>query len=203
MRKMLVVLLVAGALVGGGVTYALVSDSSPATAQEDEDDAATEQDVATDEGAAEDQAAADTRAARDANARAAHTGRADILGQLLDEAVADGVITQEQADQLRAAWDAKREELRGSIGEGPGGHGGRFGGPLSADIEMFLEDGVIDADELATLPEGSPLTDPDGPAAEYLEDGQITEEELQELLPSLRGGSGNRHGVTDEETETG
>jgi hypothetical protein len=60
---------------------------------------------------------------------------------------------------------------------------------------------VIDADELAQLPEGSPLTDPEGPAAPYLEDGQITQEELDELMADLQAeGFRFRHGAgTDQD----
>ena len=53
-------------------------------------------------------------------------------------------------------------------------------------IAEMLEDGVIDATELAELPEGHPLADPQGPAADYLDDGQLTEDELAELRSQLR-----------------
>jgi hypothetical protein len=45
----------------------------------------------------------------------------------------------------------------------------------------LLEDGVIDATELAELPDDHPLKDPDGPAADFLADGELTEDELKQL----------------------
>ena len=197
MRRTLVILLVAGSLVGGAVAYALVSGPSAATAQAEDAPADTDTD-----GVAQEDAATDDRATtRDSDAKATHSGRGDILGDELDDAVAGGVITQEQADQLRRAWDAKREELRGEFRAGRGDHEGRVRGGIGADIQGLLEDGVIDADELAGLPDDHPLNDPDGPAAEFLADGQITEDELRELLPGLRGGAGYSHGGANQDSE--
>ena len=48
-------------------------------------------------------------------------------------------------------------------------------------LHELLEDGVIDADELAALPDDHPVLDADGPFAPYLEDGELTAEELEEL----------------------
>jgi hypothetical protein len=53
-------------------------------------------------------------------------------------------------------------------------------------IAEMLEDGVIDAAELAELPEGHPLADPDGPAADYLDDGELTADELAEIRAKFR-----------------
>ncbi len=64
-----------------------------------------------------------------------------------------------------------------------------------ARIGALLDDGVIDADELAELPEGHPLTDPDGPAADYLDDGQLTVEELRELRSQLHDQAPAPNGV--------
>jgi hypothetical protein len=44
---------------------------------------------------------------------------------------------------------------------------------------------VIDSDEIAELPDDHPLKDPNGPAAKYLGDDQLTKEELQELRQEL------------------
>jgi hypothetical protein len=65
-----------------------------------------------------------------------------------------------------------------------GGAGmGRQSGYLMSDI---WEDGVISTDELALLPEGHPLTDPDGPAAPFLEGG-ITAEEHEQIRAECDG----------------
>lgn len=50
----------------------------------------------------------------------------------------------------------------------------------------FLDDGVIDSGELAQLPEDSQLTDPEGPVAQALADGQLTETELREAEFQIR-----------------
>lgn len=197
MRRLLVGLLVAGTLVGGAIAYAIAADSPAATAQEDEapestDDAATLQDTST--------TAPDASTKDDKQARA---NRNDVLGDVLDEAVADGIITQEQADQLTESFAAKRDEIRAALGSARRDHDGVRGfGRFGVDLRGMLEDGVIDADELAALPDGHPLSDPDGPAAEYLDDGQITQEELDQLVQSFRGGAGLGDGATDK-TESG
>lgn len=65
---------------------------------------------------------------------------------------------------------------------------------LSEDIDSdtaevvngFLDDGVIDSDELAQLPEESVFRDPDGAVAAAVEDGQLTETELREAGLQVR-----------------
>jgi hypothetical protein len=52
---------------------------------------------------------------------------------------------------------------------------------------------VIDADELAGLPEDSPIFDADGPFAPYLVDGELTEEELEELKAIREAEMEERH----------
>lgn len=53
-------------------------------------------------------------------------------------------------------------------------------------VSGFLEDDLIDAGELAQLPEDSVLRDPEGPAAEAIGDGQLTETELREAGLQVR-----------------
>ncbi|HVR78236.1 MAG TPA: ABC transporter permease subunit [Acidimicrobiia bacterium] len=53
-------------------------------------------------------------------------------------------------------------------------------------VSEFLDDDVIDSGELAQLPEDSVLRDPEGPAAEALGDGQLTEAELREAGLQVR-----------------
>ncbi len=200
MRKMLGVLLVVALLAAGGVAYALLSSSS-ATAQDENATTAQDESGTTDTTVVDDPESDDTTT----DDGVARQGRRDILGEVLEGLVADNVITQEQADQIRDAIAAKREELRAEFGSsGERGFGDRHGfrgfGP---GFEDFLADGVIDADELAQLPEGNPLTDPDGPAAPYLEDGQITQEELDQLMADLQAeGFRFRHGFgTDSDQD--
>lgn len=162
MRKVLASLLAVGLLVAGGFAYTLVQDESAATAQESE----TEQDEAT-----EDQV---ERPRRDA-----------VVAEVWEQLIADGVVTAEQAETIQQAFAEKRAELREQF---DGFRGGRHFGHRFDDIRALLEDGVIDADELAELGEDHPLNDPDGPFADLTEDGQITQEELEEL----RGTFGSR-----------
>jgi hypothetical protein len=97
--------------------------------------------------------------------------------EVLDTLVAAGTIRQDQADTIEEAMVAKHEELRES-GEGFRHHRGSRGG---FGLRGLLEDDVISADELAELPDDHPFNDPDGPAADYLDDGQLTRDELKEI----------------------
>ena len=102
--------------------------------------------------------------------------REAALDEVMSGLVADGVITQEQADAVKEALQAKGEELRAERQER------RAERKAQRElIRSFLEDDVIDANELAQLGDDHPLNDPDGPAAPYLDDGQLTKDELREL----------------------
>ncbi|HEY7703433.1 MAG TPA: hypothetical protein VID03_01220 [Acidimicrobiia bacterium] len=122
------------------------------------------------------------------------------LGTLLD----DGVITAEELAQLPENHPLKdsdgplagaledgqitTEELREAFrGLGPGPTP-RFLGRLGLGLRLgaLLDDGVITQEEIDQLPEGSFLKDPNGPAAEYLDDGQLTLDELKELWQGRR-----------------
>lgn len=161
MRKVLASLLAAGLLVAGGVAFALVQDAPAATAQETttEDDTATTDD------------SADTSLER--------PRRGAIVAEVWEELIADGVVTAEQAETIQAAFQEKMAEIRAEFGDRGPRHRFHF------QLGQLLEDGVIDADELAELGEDHPLNDPDGPFADAAADGEITQEELEELRGSL------------------
>lgn len=95
---------------------------------------------------------------------------------VLDDLVADGVLTQDQADAvlsaLRDEWEERRTEREARREER------RAERDL---IRGFLSDDVIDADELAQLDDDHPFNDPDGPFADAAADGEITVEELREI----------------------
>ena len=165
MKKVLAALAASGVLIAGGFATAAISTPATAVAQEQTEEA-------PDETSSEDTIKPE---------------RGAILEEVLDSLVADGVITSDQADQVAAALEAKHEELRAEFGDRRGHRGMRGGG-----LRGLLEDGVIDADELAELPEDHPLLDPDGPFADYLADGQLTAEELEEIRGELAPGDGFR-----------
>jgi polyhydroxyalkanoate synthesis regulator phasin len=128
--------------------------------------------------------------------------RGSAIKDVLDELVAENEITQSQADTIVAALEAKWEELRADRPDGFRGHrrGFRAGARFGFHLAELLEDGVIDASELAELPEGHPFTDPDGPFADALEDGEITAEELRDVREELREQRQERFGGDVEGT---
>ncbi len=145
MKRIIASMLAAGVLVGGAGTAAVVA-VTPAVAQEAE-----------------------------TTTEAKPPRPAVVLSDVLEALVADGTITQGQADAIVVAMQAKVEQLKEQFP-----NAGRRRG-LGPKVREFLDDGVITADELAQLPDGHPLRDPDGPAAEYLDDGQLTKDELQQM----------------------
>lgn len=122
---------------------------------------------------------------RQAEAEARRAERSAAIEEALQTLVDDGTLT---ADQL----DAVMEAIETAWAERP--HPIRRGMRAGWRIAELLEDGVIDAAELAELPEGHPLADPEGPAADYLDDGQLTEDELAELRSQLRPPRSNAAG---------
>ena len=124
----------------------------------------------------------------------------DILDEVLGDLVADGTLDQGDADAVKAAVEARHEEVRAEMEVWREENPGRFERGFKRGFAMggLLEDGVIDATELAELPDDHPLNDPDGPAAEFLADGQLTEDELEQLGEQLRERrAGDRSSSTD------
>lgn len=97
-----------------------------------------------------------------------------FLGDVLEELVGDGTITQDQADAITEATEAKAVEAKEQ-------HEANRG-----LLESALEDGVITSEEVADLPEDHPIFN------EHLDeawaDGELTREELGELRPFSRRG---------------
>jgi hypothetical protein len=124
----------------------------------------------------------------------------EILDEVLGDLVADGTLDQGDADAVKAALGARHEEVRAEMEAWRADNPGRFERGFKRGFAMggLLEDGAIDAAELAELPNGHPLNDPDGPAAEYLTDGQLTEDELKQLGEQLHERrAGDRISSTD------
>lgn len=164
MKKIFVSIAAAGVLVAGAFTASAIVNG-PALAQTTEAPAA----------------------------EAPTDGRPDFLrpGEIVDEVladlVADGTLEQGDADAVKAALEARYEEVRAEMEAWREDNPGRFERGFKRGFAMggLLEDGVIDATELAELPDDHPLNDPDGPAAEFLADGQLTEDELKQLGEQL------------------
>lgn len=122
--------------------------------------------------------------------------RGEVLDEVLADLVADETLDQGEADAVKAALEARHEEVRAQVDEWLEDNPGRFGRGL--DMHGLLEDGVIDSDELAELPDDHPLKDPDGPAAEFLEDGELSADELKQLGEHRRPPRGlDREAPTD------
>ena len=112
--------------------------------------------------------------------------------ELLEGFLDDGVITEEEASELPAdhflfderfdeAWEdgeLSAEDLRGlhHRGRGQSRHGPRLG--------ALLDDGGIDQAEYDALADDHPLKQVD--VSEYLQDGQITPDELREIFSGLK-----------------
>lgn len=101
----------------------------------------------------------------------ARPNRGAVLDGVLDDLVTDGTLDQSQADAVKDALVAKHEEIRENREERRANRAER-----RERFEAWLEDGVITADELAELDVELPLHE-DGPLAEALEDGKITQAE--------------------------
>ncbi len=150
MRQKVIAVAIAGGLaVGAGLIAITVATPGIAIAQDDQN--------------------------LEGNSERPHDRNGTLLEEVLDDLVATGKITQEQAGDIIDSLAAKATEVRAEREE------------LQELIYGFLDDDVISADELAQLPEGHPFNDPDGPFASALEDGQLTRTEIQSARPKNPG----------------
>ena len=106
--------------------------------------------------------------------------RAGILADTLSELVADGTITQEQMDAIVTAIEEKKSAIAAERSR------------VKELLESFWSDGVLTSAEIAQLPFAYRFTDPDGPFADALEDGQITKEEFEAIAKEFRGAKHKR-----------
>lgn len=102
-----------------------------------------------------------------------------ILDGVLSDLVTDGTLEQDEADAVKSAMAEKWDELKEKFGDRKERRAHHR--EMRDNIESWLEDGVISADELAELDFDLPKFE-DGPLAEALEDGQITQAEWDAFI---------------------
>ena len=153
MKRLIASVAAAGILVAGAFVASTATDS-PAEAQTPEDTTTQERPERPDKGAVLD----------------------EVLGELVDA----GTINQSQATAVKEALQAKHEELKANRPDGERRRHHR--GHLRDQIQELLDDGVISAEEIAELPDGHPFKNADGPFAELIQDGQITQAEWDEFV---------------------
>ena len=152
MKKIIASVAAAGVLVVGAFAASTIT-TSEASAQTEETPAVTDE------------------------IRRPHPGA--ILDEVLADLVADGTLEQDEADAVTSAMADKWDELKEKFGDRKDRRAHRQ--ELHDNIQSWLEDGVITADELAELDVDLPRVE-DGPLAEALEDGQITQAEWDAFI---------------------
>lgn len=203
-NKVLVALVAGGLLVGAGFVASAVSSPGTAVAQEGTDEERSDGPIPRIMGFLEevlDELVGDdtiTQDQADAIVEAAKAKAADVKGELranrdlLEGLLEDGAITEEEASELPddhflfderfdEAWEdgeLSAEDLRGLLHRH---RRGPFRNGLGAG--SILDDGGIDQEEYDALPEDHPLKEVD--VSEYLDDGQITSDELREIFSDL------------------
>lgn len=103
-----------------------------------------------------------------------------VLDGVLSDLVEDGALTQDQADAVKDALVAKRDEFKEKFGDRRDRWERRH--CAHAQIREWLEDGVITEEELSELPDGARIFADDSPLSEALEDGEITQAEWDAFI---------------------
>jgi polyhydroxyalkanoate synthesis regulator phasin len=168
MKRLIASVAAAGILVAGAFV-ASTATNSPAEAQTPEDTTTQERPERPEKGA--------------------------ILDEVLGELVAEGTINEAQATAVKEALEAKHEELKANRPDGE--RKGHRRGHLRAQVEDLLDDGVISAEEIAELPDGHPFKNDDGPFAELLEDGEITQAEWDAFVAERKAEHAARQSTED------
>ncbi len=112
----------------------------------------------------------------DPNAPIVEMKRGERIGSFFGDMVAEGVISQDQADTMLAELESRHEERVAERQE------------RREAFESAFEDDVLTLAELEDLG-ADRILDEDGPFAEALEDGEITRDEFD----AIRAEFGPRH----------
>jgi hypothetical protein len=168
MKKIILSVAAAGILVVGAFAASTIT-TSEASAQTDDPP------VVTDE------------------VRRPHPGA--ILDEVLGDLVEDETLDQDQADAVKDALETKRDELKEEYGDRKDRRGHREA--MQEQTQLWLEDGVISAEELAELPFDLPRSE-DGPLAEALNDGQITQAEWDAFIEERKADHEARRGADSD-----
>jgi hypothetical protein len=167
MRRTIASIAAAGILVAGAFAASTITGSE-ASAQTDEAPAVSDE------------------------VRRSHPGA--ILDEVLADLVEAGTLEQGDADAVTEAMETKWSELKEKSGERTDRRGHRA--EMRDQIESWLEDGVITAVELSELPFDLPRSE-DGPLAEALEDGQITQAEWDVFVEEGKANREARRGAAE------
>jgi hypothetical protein len=167
MKKIIASVAAAGVLVVGAFAASTIT-TSEASAQTEETPAVTDE------------------------VRRPHPGA--ILDEVLADLVADGTLEQDEADAVNGAMAEKWDELKEKFGDRKERRAHRR--DMHDEIQLWLEDGVITADELAELDFDLPRFE-DGPLAEALEDGQITQAEWDAFIEDRKSRHEARRNVAE------
>lgn len=121
---------------------------------------------------------------------ATRPARGAVLDDVLDDLVTDGTLKQAQADAVKDALVAKHQEFKEMREERRANRAERH-----EQFEEWLKDGVISAEELAELDVELPIHE-DGPLADALKDGQITQAEWDAFVEERKEHRKTRRGAS-------
>ena len=123
----------------------------------------------------------DTAPTDDTPAVQLHERRGEHISEFFADMVEDGVISQDQADQMTAELETRAEERIAEREE------------RKAAFDAAWDDGVLTLAEIEELGADRFLAE-DGPFADALADGELTQEELEEARGEFGGRRGHRGG---------
>lgn len=135
------------------------------------------------------EASAQTDETPQATEQAVRPERGAVLEGVLDDLVGDRTLTRAQADAVKDALVAKHDEIKEKIGDRRAHRE-----EMREKIDGWLKNGVVTPDELAELDVELPRFE-DGPLAEALKDGEITQAEWDAFVEQRKANHKARRGA--------